>query len=142
MERRCVMHYNANPSGLEIWPPTKDDSTSRPECVKLPVGVFNPPEVNSDSLRFQVFFICGGELGVDRVETQTDCRHAIDVSRYEDGQVEHRVEGDFELAPREFQRFYVTFCRKAPFQAGEIVAFSVRVVTAQGVSERNLRFRV
>jgi len=146
------MSKDLHESGLEIWPPVRDDALCRPECVTLPVGVFNPPEVNALPIRFRVAFLCVAGLRVFSVETRTNyCNGTIPerrtmlemkASQAEDGRVCYASEAWFSVAPREFERFYVRFCRNLPFEAGEIVAFTVRVATEGGTSERNLRFRL
>lgn len=146
------MTWESSPSGLEIWPPVREDAVHRPECVTLPVGVFNPPEANALPVRFQMAFVCVAGLRVFSVETRRNFSNgtiperrttlAMAAAQTEDGRMRYAAAEWFALAPREFERFYVTFCRNLPFEPGEIVAFAVQVCSASGTSERNLRFRL
>lgn len=138
------MSISLNASGLEFLPPTQDGALF---SVCLPVGVFNPREVNATAIRYQVGFVCGDDFGVSAVQTEAACCKKYDQPllapvRQEDERMYYGVAGAFNLAPGKAERFFVTFCWKASAPKKELLAFTIRVQTAEGVSSRNLKFKL
>ena len=141
------MSNKSNSSGLELWPPVKDQSRF---SVCLPVGIFSPSARNAIPVCFHVGFICAPEFTVSSVRTEGVCSclayagahrgYPIKRAVQEDGRMLHLVEGAFTLPPEGSEMFHVTFCWNAAFAQGKTLPFTVRVQTQTGVSEWDLKF--
>ena len=141
------MANDAKQSGLDLWPPVKDQST---HSVCLPVGIFSPAQTNGTDVCFHVGFLTAPEFTVSSVRTDGKCAcvspcgqhrgYSVKRSQQEDGRMYHLVEGAFTIPPEGSEMFYVTFCWNAALQLGKTLPFTVRVQTKAGVSEWDLKF--
>lgn len=143
------MANDSKQSGLEIWPPVKDQST---HSVCLPVGVFSPSQKNGADVCFHVGFLTAPEFTVTSVRTDGKCTcvsscgqhqgYPVKHIRQDDGRLYHLVDGAFTVPPEGSEMFYVAFCWNAAFPPGDVLAFTVRVQTKAGTSDWNLKFRL
>lgn len=112
--------------------------------IRFSVRVYNPGVMKAP---FRAGFICG--LGFDLVSVETreaakslpksafSSEHPVVPSRLNDDRMFYLVDKEFVLWWKQSERFQLAFRRNRPFKPGEMLAFTVRVVTDEGRAIRD-----
>lgn len=139
------MSKESSASELEVVQSADDVvSVSDDGEIRFSVRVYNPGVMKAG---FRAGFICGVGFSLVSVETRDtgkslpksafSSEHPVVPARLGDGRMFYLVDKEFVLWWKQSERFQLLFRRDTPFEAGEALAFTVRVVTEGGKKVRD-----